>query len=342
MTDKYEFIRLIGKGRQGQVYEGKRNSDGAMVAIKQILKSDIKNLDDFKMRVKMQMRMKHYNILQIYELCEELNYYYIVYELCQSGEILECLADQDEYTEFEARCIIRSVLEPLMFLHLNFKPHMNIKPSNILIDTYNNLSSVKLSDFGSLDYIYDGLDHRYESVDCYPPEIFLKKHSIGAPVDMWSVGVVTYILLSGESPFETFDDLVKGRFEFRSQSWFNVSKEAKDFIKKLIVVSPFERMTAEEAYDHPFITGKRDYADLYPILDTICWYNLEKKKPRVPIKVKLPKNACDPKLKFNVFFIINIVYFFYSCQIHMIFKVGSFLYIYILFIIINYYIAYNI
>lgn len=98
--------------------------------------------------------MKHFNIVQIVEFVEETSYIFIIYDYSQSHDVLDCLSKQDVYTENNARLIIRGILQPLMLLHSDYKPHLNLKLSNVMIDSYNDYNSIKLSDLGSLDYVY--------------------------------------------------------------------------------------------------------------------------------------------------------------------------------------------
>lgn len=106
---------------------------------------------------------------------------------------------------------------------------------------------------------------------------------------MWSIGVITYVLLSGESPFLSFEDILSGTFSFRGTQWYEISDEAKNFILKLITSSPYERMTAEEAFDHPFIIGQREFPELKSVLNQLCLYNVERKKVHDPVRVVIPK-----------------------------------------------------
>lgn len=108
---------------------------------------------------------------------------------------------------------------------------------------------------------------------------------------MWSIGVMTYILLSGESPFLSFDDLLSGTFSFRGIIWYEISNEAKNFILKLITSSPYERMTAEEAFNHPFIVGQREFPELKNVMNQLCLYNVERKKIHDPLRVIIPKKV---------------------------------------------------
>lgn len=98
--------------------------------------------------------MKHFNIVQIVEFVEETSYIFIIYDYSQGHDVLDCLSKQDVYTENNARLIIRGILQPLMLLHSDYKPHLNLKLSNVMIDSYNDYNSIKLSDLGSLDYVY--------------------------------------------------------------------------------------------------------------------------------------------------------------------------------------------
>lgn len=178
--------------------------------------------------------------------------YYIVTQLATGGELFDRICEKGRFTEKDASQTIRQVLEAVDYLHQNDVVHRDLKPENLLYLTKAEDSSLVLADFGIAKHLDtpDGvLKTMAGSFGYAAPEVMLKKgHS--KPVDMWSLGVITYTLLCGYSPFrsENLQDLIEecrhGRVIFHDRYWKEVSKEAKAFIMTLLVPDPSKRATS--------------------------------------------------------------------------------------------------
>lgn len=179
--------------------------------------------------------------------------YYIVTQLATGGELFDRICEQGRFTEKDASQTIRQVLDAVAYLHQNNVVHRDLKPENLLYLTSAQDSALVLADFGiakMLDSPQEELTTMAGSFGYAAPEIMLKKGH-GKPVDMWSLGVITYTLLCGYSPFrsENLADLIEecrsGKVVFHERYWKDVSKDAKEFIRSLLQVNPKLRPTSE-------------------------------------------------------------------------------------------------
>jgi len=260
---KYRMGRTLGAGTYGIVKE----ADGptGKVAVKIILKKNVKGNDQMVVdELEMLKTMQHPHIVKFVDYFESRDKYYIITELATGGELFDRICEQGKFTEKDASVTIKQVLEAVDFLHQRDVVHRDLKPENLLYLTREPHSDLVLADFGIAKHLDspDGvLKTMAGSFGYAAPEVMLKRgHS--KPVDMWSLGVITYTLLCGYSPFrsESLQDLIEetrsGRVVFHERYWKDVSKEAKQFILTLLKPKPQERATSAEALKDPWIAGK--------------------------------------------------------------------------------------
>ncbi|KAI9834758.1 MAG: hypothetical protein M1819_002844 [Sarea resinae] len=260
---KYKFGRTLGAGTYGIVREA--DSPEGKVAIKIILKKNVKGNEQMVYdELGLLRRLKHPHIVSFRDWFESRDKYYIVTQLATGGELFDRICEQGKFTEKDASQTIRQVLEAVDYLHNNNVVHRDLKPENLLYLTREPNSSLVLADFGiakMLDTKDEVLTTMAGSFGYAAPEVMLKKGH-GKPVDMWSLGVITYTLLSGYSPFrsENLQDLIEecknGKIIFHERYWKDVSKDAKDFIGLLLQPDPADRATSEEALQHVWLSGK--------------------------------------------------------------------------------------
>lgn len=259
---KYRFGRTLGAGTYGIV----READGppGKVAVKIILKKNVKGNEQMVYdELEMLQRMKHPHIVKFVDWFESRDKYYIVTQLATGGELFDRICEQGRFTEKDASQTIRQVLEAVDYLHDNNVVHRDLKPENLLYVTSEHGSDLVLADFGiakMLDSKDEVLTTMAGSFGYAAPEVMLKKGH-GKPVDMWSMGVITYTLLCGYSPFrsENLQDLIEecsnARVVFHERYWKDVSDDAKDFIGHLLQPEPEDRSTSKDALKHPWLSG---------------------------------------------------------------------------------------
>ncbi|KAI4144409.1 MAG: hypothetical protein L6R39_004199 [Caloplaca ligustica] len=260
---QYRFGRTLGAGTYGIVREAECN--GERYAIKIILKKNVRGNEKMVYdEMVLLQRMKHPHIVRFHDWFESKDKYYIVTQLATGGELFDRICEYGKFTEKDASQTIRQVLEAVDYLHYNNVVHRDLKPENLLYLTKDPNSSLVLADFGiakMLDSKDGVLSTMAGSFGYAAPEIMLKQGH-GRPVDMWSLGVITYTLLCGYSPFrsENVADLIEecksGRIVFHGRYWKDVSSEAKDFILNLLQPDASKRMTSEEALQDVWLTGK--------------------------------------------------------------------------------------
>jgi len=260
---KYKFGRALGAGTYGVV----READGptGKVAVKIILKKNVK--DNEKMvydELDMLQRLRHPHIVQFVDWFESRDKFYIVTQLATGGELFDRICQQGRFTERDASQTINQILGAVDYLHKNNVVHRDLKPENLLYVTQDTDSDLVLADFGiakTLDSKEEALTTMAGSFGYAAPEVMQRKGH-GKPVDMWSMGVITYTLLCGYSPFrsETLHDLLQecmsGSVVFHERYWKDVSDDAKDFILCLLVPNPDQRWTSEQALGHIWLSGQ--------------------------------------------------------------------------------------
>ncbi|KAJ4424842.1 Calmodulin-dependent protein kinase cmk2 [Gnomoniopsis sp. IMI 355080] len=260
---KYRFGRTLGAGTYGIVREA--DSPDGKVAVKIILKKNVKGNEKMVYdELDMLQRLKHPHIVKFVDWFESRDKYYIVTELATGGELFDRICEQGKFTEKDASQTIKQVLGAVDYLHSKNVVHRDLKPENLLYKHRAPDSELVLADFGiakMLDSKDEVLTTMAGSFGYAAPEVMLKKGH-GKPVDMWSMGVITYTLLCGYSPFrsENLQDLIdecsNAQVVFHERYWKDVSEDAKDFIMCLLKPAPEERWSSAQVLKHPWLTGE--------------------------------------------------------------------------------------
>jgi len=260
---KYRFGKTLGAGTYGVVREAEGPT--GRVAVKIILKKNVKGNEQMVYdELRMLQTLKHPHIVRFVDWFESRDKFYIVTQLATGGELFDRICEQGKFTEKDASQTIKQVLTAVDYLHKNEVVHRDLKPENLLYVTKDFDSDLVLADFGiakTLDNKEESLQTMAGSFGYAAPEVMDRKGH-GKPVDMWSMGVITYTLLCGYSPFrsENLRDLLEectsGSVVFHERYWKDVSDDAKDFIMKLIVPEPEKRWTSEQALGHIWLSGK--------------------------------------------------------------------------------------
>ncbi|KAL5985987.1 Calcium-dependent protein kinase 18 [Asimina triloba] len=282
---KYTIGKLLGHGQFGYTFVATDKSNGDRVAVKRIDKNKMVlpiAVEDVKREVKILKELTgHENVVQFYNAFEDDSYVYIVMEskfqlawemklLCEGGELLDrILARKDSrYSEKDAAIIVRQMLKVAAECHLHGLVHRDMKPENFLFKSAKEDSPLKATDFGLSDFIKPGRKFHDIVGSAYyvAPEVLKRKS--GPESDVWSIGVITYILLCGRRPFwdktedGIFKEVLKNKPDFKKKPWPSITNSAKDFIQKLLVKDPRARLTAAQALSHPWVREGGDAAEI--------------------------------------------------------------------------------
>jgi len=258
LEDKYDIGKELGRGGFSIVKKGKNKFTGEEVAIKCINKRTLKKeeLQLLGREINIMKKLRHKNIVQLLDMYETPNDLFLVLELVIGGELFDQIVERGSYTESDAAGLVRQILEGISYMHSHGVVHRDLKPENLLCQSAN---FIKIADFGlSKDVETGNLQTSCGTPSYVAPEVLLGGQ-YDNEVDIWSTGVIAYVLLCGFTPFygdnqrQLFERILHAKFDFPSPEWDEISPAAKDFIKKILVVNPAERMTAEQALSHPWI-----------------------------------------------------------------------------------------
>ncbi|KAG6622787.1 CAMK/CDPK protein kinase [Phytophthora cinnamomi] len=242
LRDVNEFYDIekkeLGHGHYGTVRVGVSKATGAKVAIKTIPKAKVSRPETMRREISILKTLDHPNIIKFYDAYEGNRHLHLVTELCTGGELFDRIIARGHYSEADAAVLVRKISDAVKHCHDRDICHRDLKPENFL-------AGVMTTRVGTPYYIAPEVLGRHYDKSC----------------DLWSIGVITYILLCGYPPFygdtdpEIFASVRAGRYDFDSPEWTNVSNEAKDLISHLLLVDASKRLTADEVLRHPWISG---------------------------------------------------------------------------------------
>lgn len=221
ITDYYTFGPPLGSGSFGTVRKAIHKLTGQPRAIK-ILKKDEQDEKKLELEVDILSKISHPNAMQIYEYYQDAKYFYIVSEFCAGGELFDKITKKGKFNEREAANILKQMLSTVLYCHSNNIVHRDLKPENILLDDKSDDTVIKIIDWGGARYFIHGKKMTTVSGTPYyiAPEVLKEKYD--EKCDIWSCGVILYILLSGYPPFNGINDMEimkavkKGRYNFPS------------------------------------------------------------------------------------------------------------------------------
>lgn len=267
LHDHYHVVpKATGQGVAGSVYPAIHRKTKKMYAVKCIKKATARRKDRIMREIAFLKEVNHPNIIKAYGVYEDDVAYHIVTELCHGSELFDKIVEKASsgkgcFLERDAGIIISNLLCAVSYLHKLDIVHRDIKPENILFAEENNdMSSIKLIDFGLSVRHTEGqpkLNNCVGTAYYMAPEIL--NGSYDRSCDLWSVGVIAFVMLCGRPPFNGNDDdkvfarILKGKFSMDTPHWHGISDVAKDFVRNLLQMDPTKRMTADEALEHPWI-----------------------------------------------------------------------------------------
>ncbi|XP_026565587.1 death-associated protein kinase 2 isoform X1 [Pseudonaja textilis] len=270
VEEHYEIGEELGSGQFAVVKRCREKATGLDYAAKFIKKRQSwasrrgVRREEIEREVNILQQMLHSNIIQLHQVYENKTDVVLILELVSGGELFDFLAQKESLSEEEATQFIKQILEGVNYLHTKKIAHFDLKPENImLLDKSLPIPHIKLIDFGLAHEIEDGVEFKniFGTPEFVAPEI-VNYEPLGLAADLWSIGVITYILLSGASPFlgetkqETLANITAISYEFDEEFFSHTSDLAKDFIRKLLVKDTRKRLTIQEALRHPWIRSK--------------------------------------------------------------------------------------
>mmetsp|Transcript_24233 Transcript_24233/g.35608 ORF Transcript_24233/g.35608 Transcript_24233/m.35608 type:complete len:406 (-) Transcript_24233:84-1301(-) len=271
ITDEFSNVRThyhvdpkpIGRGHYGTVRKCMDRETGEWFAIKSIKKSKIKDPNVVISEIEILTDMNHPNVIKLVDVHEDLKFVHIITELCTGGELFERIVSKKgaKYTEKDAAKVLKSILEAVAYCHEEGITHRDLKPENFLFQTEAEDSPIKIIDFGLATQETGVLTSRVGTAYYIAPEVLKRRYTQSC--DIWSVGVIAYILLCGYPPFhgdtnkEIFRRLKIGKFDFPKKDWDDISFGAMHFVCYLLQQDPSKRPSAEQALDHEWIRSAR-------------------------------------------------------------------------------------
>ncbi|KAG6055755.1 hypothetical protein E4U17_002076 [Claviceps sp. LM77 group G4] len=267
---RYKVGKTLGAGSYSVVKECVHIDTGRYYAAKVINKRLMAGREHMvrnEIAVLKKVSMGHQNILTLVDYFETMNNLYLVTDLALGGELFDRICRKGSYYESDAADLIRATLSAVAYLHDHGIVHRDLKPENLLFRTPEDNADLLIADFG-LSRIMDEEKFHVLTTTCgtpgyMAPEIF-KKTGHGKPVDLWALGVITYFLLCGYTPFDRDSDfeemqaILNADYSFTPiEYWRGVSNEAKEFVRRCLTVDHTKRITAHEALQHPFVAAQR-------------------------------------------------------------------------------------
>uniref|UniRef100_A0A3Q1GNZ8 CaM kinase-like vesicle-associated protein n=1 Tax=Acanthochromis polyacanthus TaxID=80966 RepID=A0A3Q1GNZ8_9TELE len=280
VTDKYDLGQIVKSEEFCEIFRAKDRNTLKMYTCKKFHKKDGRKVRKAAKNEIMILKMiKHHNILQLVDTFETKKEYFLFLELATGREVFDWILDQGYYSERDTSNVMRQVLEAVAYLHSLKIVHRNLK--NLVYFNRLKHSKIVISDF-QLAKLENGLIRDpCGTPDYLAPEV-VGRQRYGRPVDCWAIGVIMYILLSGNPPF--YDDgdeddsdsrdknlflkILSGDYEFDSPYWDDISDSAKNIVASLMEVEQDQRLTAQEAIAHEWISGNA--ASDKNIKDGVC------------------------------------------------------------------------
>jgi len=260
---RFQLGEELGRGEFGVTRQCMDATTGEKLACKSIGKRKLRSsvdIEDVRREVAIMRSLpSHANVVQLREAFEDGDSVHLVMEVCEGGELFDRIVARGHYTERAAAAVMRTIMEVVQHCHQNGVMHRDLKPENFLYADSSETSPLKVIDFGLSVCFKPG--ERFSEIVGSPyymaPEVL--KRNYGQEIDIWSAGVILYILLCGVPPFWAETDegiahaIIRSRIDFEREPWPRVSDNAKDLVRKMLENDPYARLTAQQVLEHPWI-----------------------------------------------------------------------------------------
>ncbi|KAH8505962.1 hypothetical protein H0E87_012975 [Populus deltoides] len=267
IEERYLVDRELGRGEFGVTYLCIERDSRELLACKSISKRKLRtavDIEDVRREVAIMKHLpKSSSIVSLKEACEDDNAVHLVMELCEGGELFDRIVARGHYTERAAAAVTRTIVEVVQLCHKHGVIHRDLKPENFLFASKKENSPLKAIDFGLSIFFKPG--ERFSEIVGSPyymaPEVL--KRNYGPEIDIWSAGVILYILLCGVPPFWAESEqgvaqaILRGIIDFKRDPWPNISENAKSLVRQMLEPDPKLRLTAKQVLEHPWLLNAK-------------------------------------------------------------------------------------
>jgi len=264
--------QVIGEGAFGRVQKCKHKETGNVFAVKIINQLEMSQVEKVRLQYEIDIlkNLNHPNIVRLYEVFQDKKQILLVTELCEGRELFDEIIDRKTFTEAEAAIVTKQILQAISYCHEQKVAHRDLKPENILINP-KEMGSIKVIDFGT-SHVFDKEQHEmhqmYGTAYYIAPEVLEGKYTESC--DLWSIGVILYIMLSGRPPFSGKNDrdilkaVQEGNYSLRGDLWDRRSEMVKSLIRGLMNMDAERRLTAKKALEHAWFK-KQDEKNTFDV-----------------------------------------------------------------------------
>ncbi|KAF9447047.1 Pkinase-domain-containing protein [Macrolepiota fuliginosa MF-IS2] len=268
----YRTGRTLGSGTYAIVKEAIHVQTGKYYACKVINKKLMEGREHMvrnEISVLKRISSGHSNIVTLHDYFETAHNLYLCFDLCTGGELFDRICAKGNYYEADAAGLVRTIFKAVKYVHDAGIVHRDLKPENLLFRTAAEDADIMVADFGLSRVMEEEKLTQLTEICGTPgymaPEIF-KRTGHGKPVDIWAMGVITYFLLAGYTPFDRdsqqqeMEAIIAGDYKFEPQEyWENVSETAKDFVRTCLTSDPANRPTAAQALEHKWLADEKPH-----------------------------------------------------------------------------------
>ncbi|KAK0469381.1 kinase-like domain-containing protein [Desarmillaria tabescens] len=263
---QYRTGKTLGSGTYAIVKEAIHIQTGEYFACKVINKKLMEGREHMvrnEIAVLKRISSGHKNIVTLRDYFETSHNLYLCFDLCTGGELFDRICAKGNYYEADAAGLVRTIFQAVKYIHASGIVHRDLKPENLLFRTKAEEADIMIADFGLSRVMEEEKLNMLTEICGTPgymaPEIF-KKTGHGKPVDVWAMGVITYFLLAGYTPFDRdsqqqeMEAIIAGDYKFEPHEyWANVSDTARDFIRDCLTIDPSNRPTAAQCLEHKWL-----------------------------------------------------------------------------------------
>ncbi|KAF8022664.1 hypothetical protein BT93_F0242 [Corymbia citriodora subsp. variegata] len=305
----YRLDRELGRGQFGVTYLCTEISTGIQYACKSISRRKLmtqKDIEDVRREILMMEHLSRQpNIVEFKGAYEDRQNLHLVMELCSGGELFDQISAKGSYSEQEAARIGRQVVNAVHVCHFMGVMHRDLKPENFLLVSKSDDAPLKITGFHHSVFIEPGKVYNDIVGSAYSVAPEVLKQRYGKEIDVWSAGIILYILLSGSPPFWAenekgiFEAIMAGNLDLESHPWPSISSSAKDFIKKMLMRDPKKRISAAEALEHPWLRADGVASDKpidNAVLRRIRQFRASNKLKKLALKV-IALNLSEEEIK---------------------------------------------